>query len=319
MTEIQPPEDARYKAGHVESGEKSLPNQATGENSPMTTRAGVALTGIPNGTVPQGRPWRIALVDLGGHLHMKQLSLDRIAKRLNSLQNLFHFEPFGPAVTHLGEKDRLHCYSDKVLWGFVKSHLTGTEYELGIGITHERLDQHRFNRHNETEGIGLVTIADATEYTPIGKTLEQFTVFLILCEAFCVVGRKDFEHPVVHYCLFDLCQEKSDQVTCLANPHICDDCLIRLKNSGFLVKDFHEANKVLRYVGRTSSAHVIRQALSNPIAQFLLVSLLISIIGKLVAALPTPWPYRIIGLLSVALVVFVGYHYVRVRFISRRK
>ena len=242
---------------------------------------------ISDTTALQNRPLDIALMDIGGVLGIK---LDEVTKKLNSLQqDLFHFEVMTPALTDLGDYDKLHFYSDKVLFDHIKGRIRGSSFKYGIGITHETLDEGRFNRHAEKDGMGVVTIDDAKQYTPPGKSLLQYLCFLILCEAFCITGGEHFEHDERKYCLFDMCAKKHDLVACLAKPHICPHCETRLKQAGFLDRDIVLAKKVLAYVGRPSLLYISKEIINNPIAGFILGGLIVNLLAAFIHDFPFKW------------------------------
>jgi len=234
------------------------------------------------------RPCRIVLIDLGGR---SRVNLQRLVKTLNSRGGeLFKFELSTPVVTELDTYDELHCYSDERLFGVLKERIAHTDYAFAIGVTHERLNKQSFNRHNESEGIGAVTVADANEYVPPGRSLEQYLCYLILCEAFCVVGGVHFEHDEVRYCLFDMCLVKEDLVPCLQNPCIHKGCVRDLLDSGFSSADLREANRLLKYVGSTSLSRVISQAVQNP-GSTLLLGGLVGYILRGLSAHATQWVF----------------------------
>lgn len=214
------------------------------------------------------RPCGIALVDLGG---CSRINYSRLVKRLNSrLGKVFRFELSTPAVTDLGTYDELHIYSDERLFGLLKERIAHTDCTFAIGVTHERLHDQSFNRHNESEGVGVVTTADANEYVPPGRSLEQYLCYLILCEAFCIVGGVHFEHDEVQYCLFDMCLVKQDLTRCLQDPCIHKGCVRNLLDGGFSAADLREANRLLKWVGSPSVFHLVPQAVQNPGSMLLL-------------------------------------------------
>jgi len=246
------------------------------------------------------RPYRIALVDLGGR---SRVNLKSLVKTLNKhVGNLFEFEVSTPAVTKLGEHDDEHCYSDARLFGFLKERIAHTDWDFAIGVTHARLHGDCFNRHNESEGVGVVTVADANEYLAPGKSIQQYLCYLILCEAFCVVGGVQFEHEEVWYCLFDWCDQKEDLILCLEEPCIRECCLRRVQDSGFSEDDLQEANRLLKYVGATNRLDIIAQAVQNPASLLLMGGL----VGHILRGAFSDAPSLVVWGVVAALALLIG-------------
>jgi hypothetical protein len=232
--------------------------------------------------VTQG-PHEIALIDLGGRIP-RSTSLEKIARKLNALQNTFHFS-FLVKITALGEFDLLHGYKDGRFLGFVKDHLRGTEYRYGIGITHMPLLEHdAFNRHDQEHGRGVITFYNYKKYIPPSRDLEQYLAYLTLCETFCLVGKTHFEHKLKEACLFDMCLEKEDLRDCLTRPEIVEGtkkCQTRLRRVGFTAQDLEAGQRILEFVGRPKLEQLIPSLLSP--ASGVLIGLLG---GELVAIFP---------------------------------
>lgn len=283
--------------------------KSSGEKGLGTDRPSALAGKIASNPASRQQSRRIALVDIGGRL---PIDLQGVATKLNRLQTgLFLFQVVTPPITNLGTYDLLHYFSDQRLFSFIKGRIEGSDFRFGIGVTHETLDKDRFNRHTEKEGVGVVTVDDAEKYKPLGKSLEKYLCFLILCEAFCVAGGEHFEHDERRFCLFDMCLKKDDLVTCLARPHICPDCEERLENAGFSAQDIERAKQVLTYVGGTSPWDVFKEIVfTNPIVWFLIGGLSLGILSQYIANFPTGWVRGIQGFL---LVVFLVYMWIRYR------
>jgi len=251
----------------------------------------------------------VALIDIGGRC---EVNLGNLVKKLNSLQpDLFKFELFSPPLKDLGGYMGLHNYSDEQFFGALKNGIRGTDYGFGIGITHEELPESSFNRHEENEGVGVITFDDASEYIPGGRTLEQYLGYLILCEAFCIVGGQHFEHDQRRYCLFDMCFKKKDLIRCLSEPTIDNICRGRLTRAGFSRGDLEQANRVLAWVGSTSLRFAAGQAVNNAITMMLLGSLVTYLLRALSVTVTPPWFWQIaVGLLAgVVVSALLNYRY----------
>lgn len=258
---------------------------------------------------PRRRPIGIALVILGPQL---RFDLNKLVRRLNGMQTLFNYFLVTPPVHDLGEPDEKHVYSDEVYFSRIEKRISGSQYDLGIGITYERLQQSSFNRHDHMHGYGVVTMADFEKFTPRDKTLDQYLAYLLLCESFCLAGHQHFEHRAQKFCLFDECIELYDLFKCLQRPRICRDiCEKRLLNSGFTEHDLLQARLVLDYVGRTSLMQVLDRSINNPVSGFFLGGLLVQLIYAYIANLPAPWLHGITGGLGVAFLLSLGWSYRR--------
>lgn len=299
-------EKVRARSGSA-SDEKSEHSQSSGEKGTGTNHPSALAGKVLSNPASAQRSRMIALVDIG---ELLPISLQRVARRLNSLQTgLFRFDVVTPAVKKLGVPDRLHGYSNGLLFNSIGTRIKESDYDFVIGVTHHRLDEDRFNRHSEKEGLGVVTVADASEYMPRGKTLEQYLCYLILCEAFCLVGREHFEHDDVSYCLFDMCHVKRDLLICLARPHICTRCEQRLRNAGFSQQDIERGKQVLAYVGKTRLWDVCKEIVAHPIIGLLGGGLVIGILSEIFANFPTRWALGILGFLLFCFLVFMGIRY----------
>ena len=294
-----PLENDRSAAGQDEPHQGLIPRARYGPRTKKLERA------------KSDRPCKIALVDLGG---CSRVNWESLVKTLNKhLDHLFKFEHSTLAVTELGKHDDGHCYSDERLFGILETRIARTDWAFAIGITHARLPGHCFNRHNESEGVGVVTVASANRYLPPGRSLEQYLCYLVLCEAFCIVGGLQFEHDEQWYCLFDMCTENEDLFECLQDPKIQKRCRDDLLDSGFSEADLEEADRMLRYVGSTSPCRVVSQAVNNP-ASMLVLGSLAGYVLRALSGSPTPWVFSgvTLGLVLLAL-LFAWLNYERIK------
>jgi|GEM_PF-1845584 len=257
--------------------------------------------------VASQRPIPIALVTLGDHLPFKAAKLAHELGKIKN-QNLFSFHVISSFVTdeELGLYDIPNGYSKSHMLSAVKKALFGTGFSFGIGFTHESLEAANFNFHDEEAGVGLVTTDTYEIYNPKGRSLYQYLAYLVLCEAFCITGRKQFEHPERRFCLFDLCVNNNDIIKCLEQPSIhCNDQLLI---AGFTQQDILSAEAALKYVKKTSLNQALRQSAKNPYSGFFLGALLMNILAGYIASLPTPWPLVITLVLALGFVLSVLYY-----------
>ncbi len=263
----------------------------------------------PQIALPQG-PYKIGLIDVGGKL---PIDIHKLVKRLNGFGGNFHYGA-GEKVSILGKFDLTHGYSDNHFWGFVREHIHGTEYAYGIGLTHLPLvEKDAFNRHDIVNGVGMITFHDYRKYTPINRDLEQYLVYLILCESFCLVGETQFEHNETECCLFDMCGNKDDLRPCLSNPQIVQGtnrCRTRLRRAGFSEQDLEAAQRMLRFVGRLKFRRLI-DSLMTPTTTLLLGALLTEIAAVYMSKLPEVWSQVFDFAIVLCLVVSLAYSCIR--------
>lgn len=238
--------------------------------------------------VTHERPIPIALVNLGGLL---PISLKSLANDLNRIKNqkLFSFHAVAEKVP-LPNRTLPHGYTLRSLYALIKDKIKGTGYSFGIGITHEVLEDARFNWHDQKSGIGVITTDQSEVYNPVGRTLYQYLAYLVLCEALCITGKTQFEHSGRNYCLFDMCMEKSDIKKCLTNPFI--HCTEKLKEAGFTDEDIESANGILAYVKRLRFTDVLQHVFTKPIVG-ILIGILVKSIAELIYSLPKLWNFEI--------------------------
>ena len=267
----------------------------------VATQATVRVQVITN------RPFVIGLVNFG---EVIGVSLERLASDLNRAQNgktkLFQFQAIR-GVTDLGEYDLPHNYSNKKLFSFITQSLHRTGINYGIGITVEELELGRFNSHDESAGLGLVTVYNHDEYKPSEKTLYQYLAYLILCEAFCITGHHHFEHDDKHYCLFDECSNKKDLKVCLEHPKI--HCVQNLATLGFGPLDLANAAAILEYVRKRSVQNALVKTFSNPVVGMFLGGGIVNLLSGAIAALGSSWSWAITSFLFLGIVLFFLWSY----------
>lgn len=181
------------------------------------------------------------------------INLSKLAAKFNSAQGASRAFDFSGSSDGIIIRDPLptHAYPDSLYFDrLVERRNTGTASYL-IGVSADLLDQSRFNVHAVDRGVGLVTMKDMEEYRPRGMTVGQYLYYLVLCEAFCIVGRRDFETDSKPGCLFDKCTLKEQLTQCLEKPQITDQSKEELIAAGFTEEHLQAATKALKgYVGR---------------------------------------------------------------------
>lgn len=268
----------------------------------------------------QVRPYRIAIIDLGG---LSGINYRKLARKVNSLQTTFRYVVVSPAVTDLGIKDELHVYTYNRLFSLIKSHLEGTECKFGVGIIHERLEKDAFNHHSVDERVGVITVRDYEEYIPFGRSKEQYVTYLLICETLCLIGGVDFEHQENRNCLFDWCIEKPHFRQCMEFAIIDKFCTARLTREGcFTQNEITDAHKILDYTARANINEIAKEALSNPFTNLFIGGLTVNLLSSYIYNLPNPWPSMftsilILGIiLSVIVPVFIK-HFRRIQSLRR--
>lgn len=213
----------------------------------------------------------------------EEVPLASIIKKLNSLQTLFQYDIIAPPMD-LDEYDLLHLYSDKVYYETMEHRIAKSPLKWVITIVSEDLEKGSFNRHSETQGFGIITVKHYKEYLPTAHNLEQYLSFLILCESFCIVSGQHIEHTKRKYCLFDMCEEKSDLIESIRRSYIHDECERKILAAGFKKEDLLEAEKILSFVRKPNTLHKFNKFVSSwPIS--LQIGFLFGLFASLVVAL----------------------------------
>ncbi|MFC1678715.1 hypothetical protein ACFL2T_00650 [Elusimicrobiota bacterium] len=195
-------------------------------------------------------------------------------------------------------------HSNKLLYGLIRQNIAGAG-RFGIALTHHQLEDNSFNRHDEKVGVGIVTIHGARHFIPSGKTLQQYLSFLVLCEAFCLVGETDFEHSGrVDYCLFDLCTDKDDLGLCLTKSYIDKTCRERLARAGgFTEGQVAEAEKILDYTRSIDHSFALKKGLGHPVSSLLAGLLAGCFVGTTISTLRGPF-YQLVFFLVILLLLY---------------
>jgi len=244
------------------------------------------------------RPIPIALMNLGGLL---PIDLNRLAQDLNRArgQKLFEFHAVKMPVPLPG-RDLPHAYSFASLFRTIKGNLFA--HSFGIGITHEVLEDSRFNWHDENLGVGAITIDHAEVYNPPGRSLYQYVAYLVLCEALCITSKTQLEHTDRYFCLFDMCTDREDIKTCIKEAHIHEGCKRRLVSLGFTPHDLASADDILRFVKQISISHAVRETIENPFVGFLLGGLTVNLVSNYVSAMDD----LIRGAITLFMIIGIG-------------
>ncbi len=238
---------------------------------------------------PKKPPINIAIVDLGVGA---EINLSKMCKSLNECQQRKKFKIFKRKKEEivplfkfhllegedLGEYDYLHTYTDQRFYDTILQSINGSGLSYGIGITADAIQQSSFNRHDAPRRTGIITIDNAEKYNLVGKPIEKYVGYLVLCEAFCISVGKQLEHKERRGCLFDICDKKRFIRRCLKNPNIEKKCKTRLRKEGFKDGDIKQADMILSYIKKTDFLYGIYKGFQNPIAGFILGGMIFNII-----------------------------------------
>ncbi len=210
-----------------------------------------------------GQKIRVGLAICGD---VESLKMQKFCQKLNSLGDIFEYslQPNISINPNGEEYDAPHCHSHARYFKRLKAARTLLDEcpDLLIGITHDSLEGSVFNKHNESENLGIVTTYNFEDYLPLGMVKEQFVAYLVLCESFCIASEKDLEHEESRFDLFDLCREKSDLAKCLEKPYIGKESRKSLLAEGF---PDQAGLKILKYVKSRSVWKTAKEILEKPI------------------------------------------------------
>lgn len=244
----------------------------------------------------------------------KSVDVNDLAIKLNSLQDVFDFNALGTPL-NIGPRDDLRGHKlDTIFDGISKRNET-VKQGLAIGIISSRLEDSSWNRHDEDNGVGVITIKDYENYLPIGKNVDQYLMYLLLCESFCLETKTHLEHEQPYQCLFDLCgdDEKNEFIESLNNPHIHtnaegsgrDGCWEKLLGFGYSEDDLNNVGKALNYINRRSFLGFVASVSKSPLAGYY-IGIIISLSASLVSQLfPDIAIWVVIGLISLFTLVLL--------------
>jgi len=248
---------------------------------------------IPAG-VPNTQPIPIALVmeDTVPRLQQvrlgpfrRRLDLGRICEALNRAQGAFEYILLPEPVTYRDLTMLLpHQYGDEQHWALLVNAFQARRvvYNFGILIVTRELADSSFNRHNEASGLGIITLYQHQTYLPPLVDSEQYLMYLILCETYCIVGQRHFEHAEVRYCLFDMCNNKLDFIDCISAPLICKRCLTALAEVGFEQEQIEASQGPFEVIAKQRWYSALGHGLGDPRAIFFL-GIYASLMGSLAA------------------------------------
>lgn len=234
--------------------------------------------------VKHSGPFPVALIDLFDGKY--KLNLNSICKQANKNQKLFKFAIVKPDEKDLlGKYDDDHGYTDNRCFNIINEvvNVKNRGYSYGIGITSHSIEKDAFDRHDCQMGVGIISMKNADDYNPRGTSLEKYAIYLMLCEAFCIVGRQDYEHKEVRSCLFDKCTVKNELTKCIRMSQICDECKDEIiASSEFNASDIIEAENLLKYIRKRSLRYGISKGLSHPFAGFIMGGLIFNSLFRFV-------------------------------------
>lgn len=269
---------------------------------------------IPSG-VPKGPKIPVALVgeDMVPKLRQvrlgpfkRRLNLKHVCEVLNKVQDQFEYVVLREPVSYGDITMSLpHAFGDEQHWAVMLKAFQerNVSYNFGILIVTSELADSSFNRHNEMSGLGVITLYQHLTHLPPLVDSEQYLMYLILCETYCTVGQTHFEHGVVRYCLFDMCNNKADFIDCITTPQICNGCLAALDAAGFEAEQIDASRGPFELIAKRRWYSILGHAIADPRAIFFL-GIYTSLMGSL-AAQANPGLAFVGGQLVVAIYIVV--------------
>lgn len=268
------------------------------------------------------RPVKVMLFPFNGfgdaadRQHDGWLGLRFFTEWLNEGQELFNFQhtEYETRVT----EDLPHGFTAKASFDCLSQQLENlVDISCGIGLTDSPLELGVFNHHDESRGVGVVTFEVYKQYVPETASLERYLAYLVLCEAFCLAGRKQFEHEEHRKCLFDFCGNKLEFTDCLVHPHICTQCKKELVASGFEAHLVESVEKLLFSLAKPWPGSAFNAVMRRP-ASAMLVGSLVAIVTATYAATEEGFGAWLPSIaLGVAVVSLVFLQYIRHRLTRR--
>ena len=226
----------------------------------------------------------VALVDLGEHL--KDVP-DRIAKKLNKLQQVYHFTVEGsiPAAV-VGEPDCDPWHHVEKLLRILHKHHKAVKYDYVIGLTHVRISKEEHFRRPD----GLPSIAELDYFSEVdhdksaiisindhllkhlspATSKHQYAAFSVVGELLRlrvgVVKEKKY-HKNDEGCLFDYCNDLSKIREAILSGTICTKCRAELEEAGIGKNEFSAIESILAMCRKkTGSGSVLARAFASPIS-----------------------------------------------------
>lgn len=225
-----------------------------------------------------GTSVRVALLDLGERL---QVSLDLLARKLNSLQSSFVFTTVTPiTLAKIGdpsiiEDDRNAWYEFDRLFDLLRSHDCSSQYSYIIGITHLNVTERTDNGDkgcgdyfslSDKERVAVLSInLNILRHNSPSKSPYQYLAYLIGCELLIMRSGKDLIHIKNNFCLFDDCVDRALFRRCIELGEICDECSSELKKHNVSNKVIKDVLAVLKWCRIDSVKYSITNAILHPI------------------------------------------------------
>lgn len=265
---------------------------------------------------------RVALLDLGERLRLK---LPLIARKLNSLQHTFHFEPIDSVTLEaLGEPDvDDQFYSVQGLFTKIKSRRDFSRFDFIVGVTdllitdpeEAQPGEKRYFSQSDYEKLSVISAnGSILEFKSALKDEYQYVAYLAMCELLItLIGTKgrDLPHTAPKRCLFDECEDRKTLKECIEEGYICPDCLVTLKHNGVSNRIIDDVQNVLRWCKKNKVMISMRHTATDP--WFMLI------VGAAITLLAT-WfipqsRYKLlIGVVFLAMVtMFFRRHFLRSR------
>jgi len=225
-----------------------------------------------------GTSVRVALLDLGERL---QVSLDLLARKLNSLQSSFVFTIVTPiTLAKIGnpnilEDDRNAWYEFDQLFDLLCSHDCSSQYSYIIGITHlnvtERADSGDkgcgdYFSLSDMERVAIVSVnPNILRHNSPSKSPYQYLAYLIACELLIMRCKTDLIHTKNNFCLFDDCVDRALFRRCIELGEICEECRSELKKHNVSNQVIKDVLAVLKWCRIDSIKYSITNTILHPI------------------------------------------------------
>ena len=267
-----------------------------------------------------GRSVRVAILDLGERL---QVSLDVLARKLNSLQSSFVFTTVPPiTLSKIGnpniiENDRNAWYEFSPMFDLLRSHDCFSQYSYVIGITHlnvtERADNGEKGRGDyfslsDMKKVAIISVnSNVLRHNSPSKSLYQYLAYMITCELLIMQSKKDLIHAQNNFCLFDDCVDRTIFRDCIELGEICEECRSELKKHNVSNKVIKDVLLILKWCRTDTIKYSITSTILHPIT-------LLSVgtgLGWLVKTFVKPNHYYLVVLCAFLLTPLLVFMYKR--------
>lgn len=225
---------------------------------------------------------KVALIDLGGEL---RIDLEVLAKKLNSLQEVFEFIYAGKIEDgKTGDPTIDNLYYDfDTLFGVIETNLPLTAFKFVVAVTNCRITDKEepgikltirdYFSYSDTRNwrLSLICINDKVyEYNHKLKNAYQYTAYQIVSELLINITRQDLMHVRSNGCLFDDCEQRDTFTKSIEKSLICEACQVKLKAHPVDERIIEAARKILNYSRKNNWKASLIKTFINPVTQLIL-------------------------------------------------